>query len=175
MANNDAKTSANWLNDVLKDYFKEQKNPFTQRVNPKVGNLYLFMYDAKWKNQLPYWDVFPLVFPIDYYSNGFLGLNLHYLPQPARALLIKKLKSLLLTDDKYNTRTKLDPGELSYLTLKEYGTYFAGYTNCVKRYLTSHVRGSFYYVHPSQWDYTISLPLQKWVVNDKYGQQPPRF
>lgn len=168
---NKAKESANWLNGVVEDYFKEQKNPFTQRLNPKIGNLYLFMYDAKWKKQLPYWDVFPLVFPIEYYSNGFLGLNMHYLPPAARAALIKRLKSLLLNNDKYNTTTKLD--QLSYLTLKEYGGYFAGYTNCIKRYLFTNVSGSFYYVHPSQWDYTVSLPLQKWVINDKYGQRPP--
>ena len=28
-----------------------------------VGRLYLFQYDAKWKDILPYWDVWPLIFP----------------------------------------------------------------------------------------------------------------
>ena len=58
---------------------------------PKIGRLYLFQYDAKWKDILPYWDVWPLIFPFDYADNGFYGINLHYLPPNARAALMIKL------------------------------------------------------------------------------------
>jgi hypothetical protein len=118
--------------------------------------------------------MFPLVFPLDIYPGGFLGINIHYLPPTARASLFKNLKNLMISDDKYNTKTRLEG--LSYMVLKEYGTYFKGYKNCVKRYLNGHVvNGSLYMVHPSQWEYTISLPLQQWVSNpnSKYGSSPP--
>ena len=168
------KEAEGWLNDIVDQYFKEQKKPFYKRLTPSVGNMYLYMYDPKYKATLPHWDMFPLVFPIDIYVGGFLGLNMHYLPPGARAALIRSLKNLTLSDDKYNTKTRLEG--LTYMTLKEYGAYFSGYQNCVKRYLNGHVvNGSMFMVHPSQWEYTISLPLQKWVVNpnSRYGMPPP--
>ena len=55
---------------------------------PVIGQLYLFQYDAKWKDILPYWDMWPLIFPFDYAKNGFYGINLHYLPPNARIDLI---------------------------------------------------------------------------------------
>ena len=51
---------------------------FVTRTN--VGKMYMFFYDAKYKDTLPFFDIFPLVFPIEFYSEGFLGINLHYLP-----------------------------------------------------------------------------------------------
>ena len=36
-----------------------------------VGRLNMFVYDPKYKNKLPYYDVFPLVLPIERYDNGF--------------------------------------------------------------------------------------------------------
>ena len=46
------------------------------------GRLYLYMYDAKHKATLPYWDKYPLVFPYAETEDrkGFYGLNMHYLP-----------------------------------------------------------------------------------------------
>ena len=44
-----------------------------------IGRLNMFLYDPKYKDKLPYYDVFPLVLPIQRYSDGFLGINFHYL------------------------------------------------------------------------------------------------
>ena len=53
-----------------------------------LGNMYLFAYDPKHKETLPYYDRFPLIFPINKAKGGFLGINLHYLPPPFRAKLM---------------------------------------------------------------------------------------
>ena len=45
-----------------------------------LGNLYFFHYTPKNSESLPYYDVFPLVLILAKYNDGFLGLNLHYLP-----------------------------------------------------------------------------------------------
>ena len=58
---------------------------------PTVGQMYLFQYDAKFKDILPYWDMWPLIFPFDYAKNGFYGINLHYLPPNARIDLMLRL------------------------------------------------------------------------------------
>ena len=39
---------------------------------PIYGNLNMFFYDPKLKNKLPYYDRFPLVLPLERYSDGFL-------------------------------------------------------------------------------------------------------
>jgi len=44
-----------------------------------LGKMYFFVYNPKHKITLPYYDMFPLVLPIERYSNGFLGINFHFL------------------------------------------------------------------------------------------------
>ena len=49
------------------------------------GSMYMFYYDPKHKETLPYYDSFPLAIVIERRPGGFLGLNLHYLPPILRA------------------------------------------------------------------------------------------
>ena len=65
---------------------------YTTTVKP--GNLYMFFYDPKTKEDLPYWDKFPMVLVLENYSDGFLGLNLHYLPPKFRVAFLTKLMKL---------------------------------------------------------------------------------
>src|SRR6056300_881927 len=53
------------------------RNNREKRIIP--GFMYMFLYDAKTKKKLPYWDAFPLVVPYARTQNGFMGLNFHYL------------------------------------------------------------------------------------------------
>jgi hypothetical protein len=48
-----------------------------QRSKAIWGNMYMFAYDPKFKEELPYYDRFPLVLVIGPAPGGFLGLNLH--------------------------------------------------------------------------------------------------
>jgi len=57
----------------------------------RLGNMYMFQYDPKHKATLPYYDSFPLIFPINRAKGGFLGINMHYLPPPLRAKLMDAL------------------------------------------------------------------------------------
>jgi hypothetical protein len=53
-------------------------------LRPKYGIMNLFGYDPKHKDRLPYYDVFPLIFPLEPAKGGFIGLNFHYLQPGAR-------------------------------------------------------------------------------------------
>ena len=56
-------------------------------AQPKLGQMYFYRYDPKFKDKLPYYDTYPLIFPFKYETSpnpGFWGINLHYL------FLIKK-------------------------------------------------------------------------------------
>jgi hypothetical protein len=119
-----------------------------------VGRMYFFRYDALGKNELPYFDRFPLVIPIDQYPDGFLGLNLHYLPVKMRCILMNKLSVLLNTPGRYDERTRL---RISYKVLQSHGRIYE-HTPAVKRYLYGQIKSRFLEVPPPQWDIAALLP-----------------
>jgi hypothetical protein len=169
-----AKSAIDWFKGKVSDLIKKVKNPnqvFTKDATPTIGQMYMFVYDAKHKDTLPFYDMYPLVFPIEFYGDGFLGINLHYLPPLARAALLNNLKKLA-NNNKYDDSTKL---AISYEVLKAHAMRFKGFENCIKRYLFSHVRSSFHQVSSSDWDKAVLLPLQRWHVNPnkKYAKNPP--
>ena len=130
---------------------------------PTIGQLYLFQYDAKWKDILPYWDMWPLIFPFDYAANGFYGINLHYLPPNARAALMIRLIKAQGAGGNMNENFKL---KLSYDII----TKFKPAIPCIKRYLFSQVQGKgLYGIGGEDWSYAAALPLQKFQKeSEKY-------
>lgn len=122
----------------------------------EIGQMMLFNYDPKFKRTLPFYDTFPLVFPIEPRENGFLGLNMHYLPLRQRAMLMDALYSLK-TDSRYNEDTAL---KLSYQVLKRSARYKL-FKPCVKHYLNSHIKSRRIKIDPVEWDIALFLPLQR--------------
>lgn len=121
-----------------------------------IGKMFMYYYDPKLKDVLPFYDTFPLCIPIELYSDGFLGLNLHYLPPKMRANLFNALYETV-SNDKYDKTTRL---RLTYRLLKG-ASRFSGYEQCVKRYLFNHVRSNFLYVDPENWDMALMLPTER--------------
>jgi len=127
-----------------------------------IGKMYSFFYEAKGKSTLPYWDRYPLIFPIEIYNDGFLGINLHYLPPLLRAKLMDSLYALI-NNDKNNETTRLIA---SYKILKG-SSRFKLFEPCVKRYLNSQVRSKFMYISPKEWDMALMLPTERFVGASK--------
>lgn len=67
---------------------KENQN-FVTRF--ELGKMYMFMYEAKRKDKLKYYDYFPVTICLKRYATGFMGINLHYLSPRYRALLMDGL------------------------------------------------------------------------------------
>lgn len=133
---------------------ENSKDRMVTQVTP--GEMYLFNYDPKLKKTLPYYDTFPLIFPLESHGKSFLGLNLHYLPLRQRAVLMDALYALA-SDKKYDENTKL---KISYDILKGSSkTRF--FRPCVKRYLRSHVKSRFLKINAKEWDIALFLPLQR--------------
>ena len=59
-----------------------------KKTKVDIGSMYLFRYDAKFKDKLPYFDAFPLCLPFEPTNNGFWGINLHYLPYLLRVKIV---------------------------------------------------------------------------------------
>jgi len=120
---------------------------------PDRGNMVHFVYDPKTKQKLPFYDKFPLIFIIEIYKDGFLGINLHYLPPGLRLKLLDKLTALQ-TNKRYDDKTKL---RLSYNILNS-TKRFKEFRPTIKRYLTGHIRSRFLKINADEWHMAIFLP-----------------
>jgi len=135
-----------------------QGNPDQLTTTVMPGKLYMFLYDPKLKKELPYYDRFPLVFPFRKTPDGFIGLNLHYLPYHLRIQLLDRLmvyKSNNRMDE--TTRIKYSWGLIDGVSR------YAAAKPCVKQYLLGHVRSQFRQVVAKDWATAMLLPVERFV------------
>jgi len=151
------------------DWYRKQVNAMTTpgakslitrgkaTLRPKYGMMNLFGYDAKHKATLPYYDKFPLIFPIEPAKGGFIGINFHYLPFGARVAFLKQL-SQYATDENFDNKTRynLDWVNNSF------------YRKTTKRYLNSQVRTSFLNIPANEMAVAIFLPVARFVGGRPY-------
>jgi hypothetical protein len=119
----------------------------------EVGGLYHFFYDPLTKNKLPYYDTFPLIIPLRIDKDGFLALNLHYLPPMYRATFLDKLMPLALKNER-NDPVKL---RVTYDILKITQSV-KEFKPCLKKYLESQIRSRIVPVEPNEWEVALFLP-----------------
>jgi hypothetical protein len=136
------------------------KHPDQQRSAILPGFMYMFGYDAKHKDTLPYYDRFPLIFPFQVTADHFMGINLHYLPLQYRARLMDALYSIT-TNKKFDEKTRL---RISYDLLNSSAKY-RYFEPCVKKYLKSQLKTRFLLVPSAEWDIALFLPLERFTVN----------
>lgn len=120
------------------------------------GGLYFFQYDPKLKQTLPYYDIFPLVIMLEKYNDGFLGLNLHYLPIMYRAAFLDKLSAYANFDDEGNVERL----KITYDILKA-TKGFKAFKPCLKRYLVGHMMTKPLKVEASEWETALFLPVER--------------
>ena len=149
--------------EVVPQYLKidaAQQGTLTGRLIP--GRMYFFMYNPKHRATLPYYDLFPLVLPIQKFSDGFLGINFHYLYPKDRAILLDELKIFV------NDRTLSDIARIkvSYDMLRGF-TRFKRAKPCLKRYLTTYMKSQFIPVTPDEWGPALFLPVEQFRKRNK--------
>ena len=137
-----------------------QQGTLTGRLIP--GRMYFFMYNPKHKATLPYYDLFPLVLPIQKFSDGFLGINFHYLYPKDRAILLDELKVFV------NDRTLSEAARIrvSYNMMRGF-TRFKRAKPCLKRYLTTYMKSQFIPVTPDEWGPALFLPVEQFRKRNK--------
>jgi len=150
------RTTARKTNVTAETVIRSERTRYKNRVT--MGRMYLFNYDPKHKATLPYYDRYPLIFPVQPADGGFYGINMHYLPHVLRARLMDALYSLS-SNRRYDEKTRL---KLSYNILNSVTKYKA-FKPTFKRYLTNHVRSRFIEISSSEWDIALMMPLQKFA------------
>ena len=158
-----SKQSMQWLLQKISEIRNPQYLPrgikaeiYRERTRLKVGGLYCFYYDPKGKDDLPYWDKFPLALIIGKYPDGFLALNLHYLPIRHRAVFLDKLLdfAVMKGDDIVGMNM------ISYDLLAASKRY-KEFRPCIKRYLSSHLHSKVLAIEPYEWEVATFLPLHQ--------------
>ena len=131
--------------DLLRDGKRDNK--------PFYGKLNMFIYDPKHKKKLPYYDSFPLVLPIENYPDGFLGINLHYLPIPLRIQLLDTLVDFS-NNTKFDESTRLvvDYSQLKGVTLIK---------PTLHRYLAGQTKSQFRRIDADEFTIATLLPVQR--------------
>jgi hypothetical protein len=158
-----SKKSLEWLSQKIAELRNTSNIPagmsrerFRQVDSFRLGKLYCFYYDPKGKESLPYYDRFPMVLAIEKYNDGFLGLNLHYLPFNYRLAFLGKLLKFAVQGE---------PGEIDRLRVT-YDILVASrrlkeFRPCIKRYLAGHIQSKILAIQPNEWDIAAFLPLQQ--------------
>ena len=150
----------NWFRNKIRDTRVSRQTLLSdsdrRRSRPTIGRMYCYAYDPKYGDKLPYYDEFPLIFMVRPESNGFLGINLHYV-SPRNRILIMDALSKIANNNKYDDSTKL---QLTWRTLSNLSK-FNMIKPCVKKYLYSQVRSKFVMIDANEWDLGIFLPVQK--------------
>jgi len=127
-----------------------------------LGKMYFFVYNPKHKMTLPYYDMFPLVLPVERYSDGFLGINFHYLAPKERAHLLDEIK-IFVNDKTLSERTRI---MLTYDMLRGF-TKFKRAKPCLKRYITMYMKTQFIPILPDEWGPAIFLPVENFKKMSK--------
>ena len=149
--------STEWYRDKIAEFGKPGAMDLIRdgkRNNrPFYGRLNMFFYDPKYKKTLPYYDTFPLVLPLERYDDGFLGINLHYLPMTLRIRLLDRLVD-------YSNNTKFDESTrlaVDYSKLKNLNLI----KPTLKRYLAGRVKTQFRRIDADEFTVAALLPVQR--------------
>ena len=150
--------STDWYRDKIREFGTPKALDLIrdgkQATRPFFGRLNMFFYDPKLKAKLPYYDRFPLVLPLENYSDGFLGLNFHYLPIPLRMRLLDRVVDFS-NNTKFDKTTTLG---VSYNQLKNVRLI----RPTLKRYLAGKVKSRFRRVDADEFIVATLLPVARW-------------
>ena len=149
--------STQWYKDKIKEFgtpgAQDLIRDGKRNNRPFYGKLNMFFYNPKFKKKLPYYDTFPLVLPLETYGDGFLGLNLHYLPIPLRIKLLDRLVD-------YSNNTQFDESTriiVDYSKLKKVKLI----QPTIHKYLASQVQSQFRRIDADEFTVATLLPVQR--------------
>ena len=138
--------------NLIINFHTDFRSPKIKEIQYNNNTCFVF-YDPKLKNILPYYDRFPLVLPLERYNDGFLGINLHYLPIPLRIRLLDRLVD-------FSNNTKFDEStvlNVSYNALKRVRLI----KPTIKRYLAGKVKSRFRRIDADEFTVATLLPVQR--------------
>lgn len=156
-----SKDMNNKPNKMMLEFQHKKTSPLRGRY--LIGRMFYFKYDALTKDQLPYWDQFPLVFFFNVVKGDgttwgekgvtyLFGLNMHYLPPKLRMLVFENLIQLR-NERQYRAKTRL---RLTWKSLKRFGQHRL-FQHCVKVYRVDQLQSMLLEIEPQYWEVALFL------------------
>lgn len=153
--------SMGWLNLKVKALKQNEENLSfilnKYKETPAIGGMFFYTYDAKGKDELPYWDKFPLILLLEDQGNHFLGLNFHYLDYETRLKIISNIPA------SYDKTKNMKTANITYSQVKSSSKYKDLKQYCIKKYIKNNVVGKILPVEAHEWIFAASLPVADFV------------
>jgi hypothetical protein len=153
-----------WINQKAKEQVASvvQKRLLhsARAATPVMGNLYFYKYDPKHKAKLLIYDKYPMAFPIKMYGDGFLGLNMHYLPTGQRKNFVKSIMEYRETSD----TPKPEVNAELFRELESTKRIYDVMPQAVHRYLYKQVKSKFITILPEEYEKAVQLKIDEWVI-----------
>ena len=121
--------------DEVGNYLQRDSN--VMRAYPRLFSLMLYGYKAKYRDELPYYDRYPLAFVLDVSPTSFFAVNLHYYKPQQRIGIVQSLAE-------------------NKIPRFESGTH---------KYLLSEVRTPYLHLAEQEWETICMLPLEDFVMS----------
>lgn len=160
-----APSATYWLMEKLQQIGPIRRESITKYgVSPgsiDPGNFYFFGYLPQGKDELPFYDMFPLVYVMNRQPDGrFLGVNFHYLEHRLRAWFINALVG-------YADNPRWDIDQESELVAR-YPNFKSSaplrfYKPTIKSYRYDCVASRVVRVPPSEWKTALFMPLERFA------------
>jgi hypothetical protein len=151
-----------WFNEKVKELISISESPsellskWERRANKvQLYRFNMFFYDAKTKKTLPYFDMFPLVFPLRRFGDSFTGINAHYLPPAFREDFFNIYNRFAVNDE-------FDETTLYRMTWSKISR-FKIMRPLIRKYSLTNIKSRFLVLNADEVPTALALPLTRLV------------
>ena len=166
----EVRRSARWFHDKVRGLKGELRNKFSStnaakfyresetKVQPAAlkrkinfGDLFCYYYNPKYKDVLPYYDMFPMIMLLKAEKETFLGINFHYLRPKWRAILLDRVTA------------KIGGGLPKWSKLRQ----IRQIVPTIKRYRFDHIMRKVVPIEENEQEIAIFLPTERFRKSAK--------
>lgn len=157
--------STYWLMEQMHNLGQMQRQNILNKGDSagiiRPGRFYFFAYLPKGRDEMFFYDRFPLVYVMNRQAGGkFLGVNFHYLEPRLRAWFINALLRYASDSEWYMTE---DAFVKAVYPMFKVNKSLRFYKPTIKTYLKSHIVSKVVEVPPSDWKTVMFMPLERFA------------
>jgi hypothetical protein len=138
-----------------------------QRGTIQPGQLILYKYDPKTKEELPLYDTVPLVLVTSVNAKGWYGVAIHYLPPRIRTWLLSGLYEIQTRTDITDRQRMQFSWGMARMVAQQVGAT-KRLQHAIKQYLAGYCVTKPMAIDPQFWDMVVFLPLARFKKGTPY-------
>ena len=142
---------------VEEKFVRDEKRIRARTSFKRIGWMYMFNYQPLHKDKEKYYDTFPLIYILRLDSDGFVGINLHYLPPIMRERVFLMLQRFA-SGSYENEETRL---VLRYEYMMKQPIFRHMLKPCIRKYLYRRMDSFILHIPAEDWYIASFLPLSR--------------